>query len=273
VSKISKVAAVNNDAMLAIPSELSELANELGGLVQVRSELLKPARIKLLQQMSQANGGLGKSGEFVCETSGMNYGDKITLIPLMLKESASLMYSQNNPPRAVVNGSVDPDSLTDGMPICHTKDLITNKDGINCKSCPWGENWNDWKDGKPPKCKLSIDLFCIPEGSNQVVLMQFMKTSYNAGKDLVNKITQSGSAPFTFKYTLKSKDQTQDKYRFKVVDASSITKQQLTQEELNQYYAVIADFLNKRKAKQIEYDVVQHDEVESTINAAEDIPI
>ena len=271
MSKIAKVEQAST--ALTLPSELNELANELGGLVQVRSNLLKPLKLKLLQQMSQANGGLGKPGDFVCEVSGANYGQSITIIPLMVKESASLMYSVNQPPRAVINGQVNAEELTDGSPICYTKDLITNKDGDSCKQCPWGENWNDWKDGKPPKCKLSIDLFCIAEGSNNVMMFQFMKTSYGAGKDLVNKIAQSGSAPFTFKYTLKSKDQTQDKYRFKVVDATAITKQQLTQDELNHYAGVIVDFLNKRKAQQIEYDVAEHDEVEQTIKAVEDIPI
>lgn len=236
-----------------LPAELAGLANDLGGLVQVRAELLKPLRLKLVQAMSQSQGTLGNIGEFICESAGINFGDKITIIPLMIKESASLMYSVNKPPRTMPVGEV-PD---DGTPICHTKDLIKNVNGILCKQCPYSECWSEWIDDKAPQCKVSIDVFCIPEGTKSVMLLQLRKTSYAAGKDLVNKVVSSGAAPFLFKYTLASRLDTSDKYKYQIVDSAATVKQPLTKEELESYAGVIKDFLQKQKDKAIEYDVTE----------------
>lgn len=236
-----------------LPTELAALTADLGGLVQVRQELLKPLRLKMVQAMSQAQGSLGNVGEFVCETAGINFGSSITIIPLMIKESASLMFAVNSPPKAMPVGE-GPD---DGTPICHTKDLIKNSNGIPCKMCPYDEYWAEWVDDKAPKCKASIDVFCIPEGTKSVMILQLRKTSHAAGKDLVNKVVSSGAAPFLFKYTLASKDGTADKYRFKIVDPASTIKTPLTKEELEGYVPVIRDFLLKQKEQAVEYDVTE----------------
>lgn len=250
-----------------LPAELAALVNEADSLIQVRSSILKPVVLKLTQAMSRANGGLANLGDFVCEGQDKNFGKSITVIPLMLKESASLMFSKEKPPRIIPDGATP----KDGYPACYTKDLIHNKDGVNCNKCPWGEYWNNWD--AQPKCKLSIDMLCIPEGTNDVMVLQFRKSSHPAGKDLVNKIANTRQPPFMYKYTLKSSAATYENYRYQIVDATATIKTQLTKEELADYTHVITDFLKKRKDQAIDYDVAEADDADSSARAADNLPL
>ncbi len=203
-----------------------------------------------------------KIGDFVCEISGENFGKDFSFVPIMVKESASLMYSADKPPRKMPN-DVEP---KDGMPLCFSKDLIRNKDGVLCRECPYGENWNTWdKDGKgksiPPKCKTSIDIFCIPEGSTKVALFQLRKTSFKAGQDLVNKIANSGQAPFMKKYCVKTKDEVNDAgQRYKAIDPIGTSSAKLTEEELLPYVDTIKGFLLAQANNSIDYDVTDSQE-------------
>lgn len=270
---MTQLTIVNNLPELA---DLTDLSNQIGGLVQVRQSLLKPLVIKLNQSNSKmVTSETAKIGDFTCEVSGTNFGKTLSFIPIMVRESASLLYTDQKPPRNLPNNH----GFRDGTPICYSKDLIRNKDGVLCKNCPYGEYWATWDktpSGKSEhsKCHESIDIFCIPEGMNQVALLQMRKTSYRAGQDLVNKITRSGLPPFLSKYTFKTKDEKNESdKRYKAIDKDATTSEPLSKEELLKYSDTIREFLMAQKNNEVQYDVVDSSEKSELEMEVDNLPI
>ena len=222
--------------------QLTELANEFAGAVSVRSEILKVARLKLAQALSQASGGgLAKPGEFNCEIKGTNYGTEVSITPILIGESASLLSE-------------------DGRVICASNDLLVNRDGIMCKNCPYGEFHSDWgtKDNKKtPKCKLAIDTTCLVNDENDPVIFSFRKMSHKAGKELVNYVVRDPKkVPFGTKYKLTSEQQTKDKYKFFVV-RENISKENLPYSRISEIIPVARKIMEAKRKGLLEQEMDQ----------------
>ncbi len=190
-------------------------ASEFSGMVRVSSSLIKVPRLKVAQAMSGAtDGGLTKVGEFNIELMGLNFGPSVKIIPISISETASLIPKDSK------------------VPICSTKNLLTNQSGESCSACPHDANFNKWEDGPngkriPPKCKKSIDIICVVYGQSQPCVLSMAKSNYAAGRVIVNKAFYDPlKVSFGSMYTLQSeRSQNDAKQVFYTIDANSIKQE------------------------------------------------
>lgn len=218
---------------------MAGLQNEFKGAIEVRSELIKTSKLKLCNALSDtAKSGLARPGDFTCQDMGFNFGTSVTIIPIFIKESASLL-----------------DKKTSQI-LCSTDNLITNRNGRKCSECLFGEYWNDWgtkEQRKIPGCKASIDMVIVvyDEAHKEVgvhpMIINFRKNNHNAGKQLVNLISKT-QIPFSRKYTLHSQDDTKDAYEYKIINAKKIEFTELTSEEIKQVIPLARHIFDSRKA-------------------------
>lgn len=243
------------------PLTLQELNSEFGdlsGLVQVRREILKTPRLKLVQKMTKGITGLAVEGDFFCALNGTNYGKSVTIIPLFVKESAALMAEDSD------------------IPICYSPDLIKNKDGILCQKCPHNCYWNDW--GTPenkivPECKTSIDVICLVGENKECMVMSFRKTSHPAGRALINFIANNKiPVPFSASYTLVSKpDSAKGKDFVKVSD--TIERHQLTESQIREIIPIAKRIKELEKAGALQMDAALEEESSPQVSESDDIPL
>lgn len=229
--------------------QIANLQQEFAGAVNVRSSLLKIPYLKLNNAMSDAVGGeLGKVGEFACMTRGINYGPTVTIIPLVVFESASLLEKDT------------------GAILCSSQDLVTNRDGVPCAQCPMGEYWNDWgtkKERKVPKCKAAINMIVVTPvnlSSEGRMMLSFRKTSHPAGRALLNLIASDPlKIPFGTKYTITSNSQynAEKKKTYHVIDSAKIVKTPLNEEELQKVIPIARQTLEMKRAGRIVEDEEQ----------------
>ncbi len=231
-----KEVAVKEASPLAI-SGLADLQSD-GGFVSVRKELIKIPRLQLGQAMSDAvQAGVGKAGEFISSVKVQNYGTSVKIIPILISESAALM--EKNTKKV----------------LCTSSDLIHNKEGKSCKECPYGQYWNDWNMPEPPQCKTSIDVVCIVNDEfDMPQVLSFRKMSFKAGKALVNlTMHDKYKVPFGSQYELKSRLDTKDDYKFYVIE-DSISKQDLTEEQLAKVIPIARQMLDMKKQGRITHE-------------------
>lgn len=235
--------------------EIQEMRKETSGLINVRRELLKTLRIKLTQKMSKAvDGNIARPGDFSCDVNAKNWGTDIEIIPILVSESASLLYSPNKPPKNM------PKDLfpKDGEVLCKTMDLIQNQDGMKCKQCPWGEYWADWgtkKEKRVPGCKHALDFIVMVAGDPQMDIyeMNFRKNNAKGGRNILNMmVADPKGIPFGTAYTIYSKPRTEGNYSFTAVDADKIEKRVLTDEELSIILPTVKRVISSHKAGIIE---------------------
>jgi len=198
-----------NKNELTVPQELME---DLGGLVNVGKSVVKTPRLKLTSANSDnAISGLSVVGEFACAAYNKNYGKKISIIPIAVNESASLLFSPKDPP-----ANCNPEDYKDGDVVCASHDITGNKapprniDGILCSNCPYGAHFDVWTgDGKvkkAPKCKRSVDVICVETSSpDKPMEINFRKTSWKTGIDIVRGMLNDPShVYFGSEYLLES---------------------------------------------------------------------
>lgn len=256
--------APKQETALAEADLLKQMQGEFGEAVQVRRELIKIPRIKLNNAMSDATqGGLGKIGEFTCQVRGINFGPILKFYPLLVSESASYL-------------NKDTSEI-----ICMSRDLVRNRDGKLCRQCPHGEYWNDWgskTNPKVPNCKSSIDMIVAvrnPETNDWTVMqLSFRKTSYPAGRALVNLIAgDPRRIPFGRGYSVLGRLGKNEKMKkdYWYIDDKSVEKEATTNEELMEIYPIAKQMMEMRRAGKIEDDFEQDDEG-SEATGGEDIP-
>ena len=243
-------------------AEFKELAGDMEGLVTVRSDLLKIPRLKLTQKMSNVYGELAKEGDFASEVLGINYGDAVSIIPISVSESASLM---------------DTEAAT---VVCYSRDLLKNTEGDLCTACPHKEYWNDWST-HTPNCKLSIDVVCLVKTdagiSHDPVEINFRKMNYKAGRSIINMIMRDKyGVPFGSSYKLVSKQATKDQYKFALI-SDVVEKTQLEAEEIKGIIPIAKNFLDmkKRGMVQVESEVAKPETSDANPPAApaDDFPL
>lgn len=233
---------------------MASMQSDFSELVQVRKELQKIPRLKLNNPLSDAvKGGLGKPGDFTCSTLGMNYGSSVTMIPIIITESASLL-----------------DKSTSEVK-CSTKDLIKNNQGVLCRLCPHGEYWNDWGTRavlKIPNCKTSLDMIIVlVDQKTQKILIEnpmqinFRKNNHKAGRALLNFVTNDPSKiSFGRKYTLYSREESKDKHDYFVIHSKKIEYAPLTMDEMKSIVPIAKQFIEWKKAGEMHFDHLDDDE-------------
>jgi hypothetical protein len=220
---------------VAVPG-LEELQKE-AGFIEVRQELMSIPRLQLGQAMSDTvQAGLGKVGEFVSKVKGKNYGSSVKIIPILVSESAALMEKGTK------------------KLICKSNDTKTNTNGVPCVKCPHKQYWGNWDNGSP-ECKTSIDVVCIVEDEfDMPQILSFRKTSFKAGKALLNLTKYDKyKVPFGSQYTIKSAVSTKDDHKFYVIE-DSMTKEQLTEQQLANILPMAKKLLDMKKQGRIKHE-------------------
>ena len=245
------IVPAGSNAMTQIDSALmAQIGDAIGEdpsqLIKVRESLLKANRLKLTNAMSKAfKSRLAEEGDFVIETREQNFGKEVTIIPIMISESASLL-----------------DKQTSNV-VCSSNNLITNTHGEPCKQCPYNEYWNDWGTAeakKTPGCKTSIDVLCIPvfggePQAGQVVEMNFRKNNTKAGKSIINLMANDPrKIPFASKYTLKSFLKTQEQYTFYAIH-EDVKRTPVSNEDLAKILPTVKRVIDAEKKGEIEREV------------------
>lgn len=220
------------DKQLSVKQESSvvmfdaEDESQFSGALNVRSELIKPPTLKLGQAMSpDVQAGLAKIGEFYSKAKGRSYGKEITIIPLIVNESAALLDDAGNL-------------------VCKSLNLLQNQDGELCSKCPHNSYWAKWgvnaDNGKkiPPKCKNGIDIALLVETENGIdrkpMIFTFRKDNFKPGKELLDSIVNHPRGiPFAKKYKIKSKAKTNDRNQTYYIADSAYESTGITQEEYN----------------------------------------
>ena len=241
---------MSKDKALAVKKStglvFQDLQNEFSESIQVRRDLLEVPRLKLNNAMSQAvNAGLAQVGDFSCLSRGKNYGKEVTIIPLIIKESASFL-----------------DKETSEV-VCSTHDLVKNLNGFNCNQCPHKAYWNDWgtkKEPKVPKCKASIDMIVLIEGDSDPVELNFRKNNHKAGRALLNLIVNDPKKiPFGRKYKLHSQQVPNGKFLYQIVNPSKIEISEISADSLSSIVKIARNLLEKKKVNKIVMEVENED--------------
>lgn len=231
-------------------SVLDDFRSEFSDAIKVRKELLRIPRLKLVQTSSPAfKQRQAEEGEFFCEQSGELFGKEVTITPLIMSESSSFI-------------------AKDGMLVCFSPDMITNKDGILCKNCPHGEYWNDWgtkESPKNPECKASIDVICLVNDNLMPHVFSFRKMSHKTGKVLFNMMAHDiKRIPFGSRYTIKSEKEKRENFEYMIV-SKAIKKEALAEDEILKIVPIARQMLDYKRKGAIE---VEHDTEDSN-----DLPI
>ncbi len=233
----TKAVAKKGPQAVGLAAELGEL-QEAGGFIEVRKELITIPRLQLGQALSDGvQAGLGKAGEFLSKVKGKNYGATVKIIPILVSESAALLDKKTN------------------KLICRSDNLSTNTDGVACTKCPHGQYWNDWSGDEGPQCRTSIDVVCIVNDEMEMPqVLSFRKTSYKAGKALLNLIMHDKfKVPFGSQYTLKSAAATKDDWKYFIIEESP-AKEQLTEALIKQVIPIAKQLLDMKKQGRIKHE-------------------
>lgn len=242
---VKEAGALSTDLM----GELGEMMQSAGPLIQVRQSVIKTPRIKLANDMSKARKSkLAEEGDFFCEAKTKNYGKQITIIPIIISESASLMNAE-------------------GKVLCRSADLVRNHHGVMCSTCPeFGQYWNDWgtkEAPKVPQCKTSFDVLCIPYGTDEVVEMNFRKMNSKAGRELINMIANSkNKVPFASCYTFKSVPGVSGIHNYFKI-SEDVKRSELAEDELRLILPAVKSLLEAKK----------HGNIEREEETGDDLPI
>lgn len=152
-----------NTREVAVASNASFLSGD------IPMEKVKVPRLSLLQANSDSVQILGQPvGTFDNGLTHQNYGDKITLIPIKVNFGALYL----------IQG--------EGLK-CKSLDGITNMHGDKCAQCPFGVYHQNWVKGRPPECDSTVDLICLTQELEPVILT-FRSTGYKEGTKLASAL-------------------------------------------------------------------------------------
>lgn len=223
--------AVKEEAGLTVANAaLANFSKKFGGaLVEVRDSLIKPSRLKITNGTSDAfKSRLADLGEFACTLTGKNYGMEIAIIPISVKESASLLFDVKSP----IRGISQSDGYKNGDVVCSTVDMIKNQNGQLCRECPYGEFFGNWDGEAPPQCKQSLDMIVVVDGEDKPMIMNFRKNNHPAGREILNGVAKDPmGVPFGTKYTIHSEDAHGQGFDYKRI-SKNMVKTRLTEEEI-----------------------------------------
>ena len=214
----ANVPAIRKETSLAQPGS-NKLAGR--GFENLdKSDLLLP-RIKLLQPLSPEINDLGqKPGTIFLGLGNKNYGNKITVIPVLhFRSRIKWIPEDENDGKGGIDCS-SPDSRTPREA----------KYSANCATCSH-QLWNDKakiKKDKAPKCTMYDNFLCLIDGGNEPVIIPFERTKQKVAKKWYSMgALKSGSDMWAWQYELsvvgEKNDEGKPYFNYSVRDLSKAT--------------------------------------------------
>lgn len=165
-------------------------------------------RLKLMQALSpEVADGVAKDGDMVNSITKENYGTSLEFIPILAAKSRILWL-----PR--IDGGGIACSAPDG------KHGSVNGD---CTIC----NRKSWQGKTPPECTGVLNFISLvlkKDAKPDLACVGFIKTSYVAGKSLLNILSYKNADTFTYTYTLSSEKKSNDFGKFNVLQVRDTNK-------------------------------------------------
>ena len=170
------------------------------------------------------------SGDIVNSLTKHNYGSSLKFIPIMFQKRRIKWTPRK------FGGGIECGSMGAKSP-----DMGEHHSSL-CNLCKYSRWTKDPESGKsiPPECDLVYTFPSLVLGLDEdatqsaIVAVSFTKTSFVAGKELVNLARFAGGDIFSRPYLLTTKEQTNDLgsfYVFKVSIAGTLTKSEYEQAE------------------------------------------
>lgn len=158
-----------------------QLAN-FSNTVDFGSEDIVIPRIKLAQQMTgEVVEGSAKFGQWIL--TGYDAADELTVVPLLFARNRSLRDDA-------------------GAILCRSNDGMHGEGdpGGECSKCPMAQ-WKENASGAnfPPPCIFSYNYICYVVEYGALGMMEFKRTSMNAGKTVNTICAQRGIGNFALK--------------------------------------------------------------------------
>jgi hypothetical protein len=140
----------------------------------IPTDMMIIPRVSLLQANSPAVAEDGdKLGTYKNGLTKENYGPVLDFIPLRASMGAIFF------------------SMDEGLK-CRSNDGIISIKGDSCIKCPFGEYYGNWKTGKQPRCKNTLDILGFDGNTMHPFVITFKSMSLACGKKLVSLMKSLG---------------------------------------------------------------------------------
>lgn len=175
----------NDQETEIVPVEESQASVQLANFsnsVNFGSEDLVIPRIKLAQQMTaEVVEGSAKFGQWIL--TGYDAADELTVVPLLFARNRTLRDDA-------------------GVILCRSNDGLYGEGdpGGECAKCPMTQ-WRENASGAnfPPPCVFSYNYICYVVEYGAMGMLEFKRTSLNAGKTVNTIAAQRGIGNFALK--------------------------------------------------------------------------
>jgi hypothetical protein len=179
------------DAMVTPGAELDVIEGGSHGVIQLAnfsnvldmsSEDMTIPRLRLAQGLTgEVQDGTAKPGEWLM--TGFESVPELTIVPLLFARNRALRDDE-------------------GMVLCKSEDATAGigEPGGDCSKCPMNQ-WSDGAKGEriPPKCVFSYVYITYVSEFETMALVEFRRTSIQAGKTLNTMAAQRGLGNFMVK--------------------------------------------------------------------------
>lgn len=158
-------------------------------------------RVKLIQVGSpEIKDKIAEDGDLVNSLTKENYGKSLRFIPILYTKTRILFMPRKD------GGGIE----------CSARNGVTGNSYGLCAQCEKSK----WTDKVPPVCTTIINLLALIVGKDaipQLVCISFGKTSYVAGRNLINMLSYKNVDTFNYIYDLYSEQKSNDQGTFNVL--------------------------------------------------------
>jgi hypothetical protein len=199
-----------------------------------------------------------KAGQILNSMSQENYGTELTFIPLIFQKKRIKWIPREE------GGGIECQSPNGRYP------TIGKMHSHLCRECEYSR----WTEKNPPECIEFLDFLSLTE-SGDIITVSFARTSFKAGKQLVNTARFSGGDLFSKKYTLFTKKEKNDKgtyFVYSVKPAGLVSEDEYEAAEKFYNYLKITEYTIHTEETHYE-NVVNSVKENSGVNKEENFPI
>ncbi len=178
------------------------------------SEDLLIPKLRLAQGLTaEVTNGMAKAGQWI--VSGEDPMNKPVIIPMLMTRRRELR-----------------DDVESRQVSCRSNDAITGvgNPGGDCSSCPmahWTESKKKGGSNVPPACTFIYSYMVYVVELEQLVVLEFSRTSIPAGKMLNTMLLQKGFGAFGVQLSAASSKAKKGQYYSPVVNGAKVTAEQL----------------------------------------------
>lgn len=234
------VAVVNNNS-----TELTNSSTGGRGFGEMSNDDLIIPYAKLMQPLSpeiQDDDSI-KAGMIVNSLTKLSYGKSMRFIPLIFQKKRIKWNPREE------GGGIN----------CSSLGAVSPTIGANhspfCAQCKFSK----WENNDPPKCDMFYTFPALVLGEsdrmNKLVAISFTRSSFGAGKKLINMARFAGGDIFSRPYELTTKKESNDKGTFFVLDVKVAGALEETEyQEAEQFYEMLSS---------MNYEVHQDDDLQN----------